>query len=685
MLMNENENNFLPPEWLLDDLPVVAFETGDSGELSYINRGIRPLTGYDPSELLNGGLEKLLPELHRSILGLSSCTADGEDCSEDIQVTTKNGHRYLRVIARQRCDENKECMRGIVLDISDVVLLQQELNRSRERFNRLSDTAMEGIVFIDATGVLDANKAMEDLTGISVDALVGRSPGDIFNDEIVENINGLTEEIGRSLKGETVIQGSDGVEREVEVSGRSFLCEGRPVVSMSVHDISSSRRLEYLQSHDELTDLLNEQGVMPVLRDMMETAMLRKSSLMVMTIRYTRDTATVIRGMSHDLERVMLKTLPMAIADRFKRDFFRTDVLARTGEQEFLSLHTVQRGESLQNIIRVVQKALGIFEEEYMNGIRLKPHIGVTFYPDDYAGTSPSRVLENSRYACEEADHIGERYSLFDHSTYMATKERIEFVRDMIVAIREEECRSCEVYYQPKVNPEGRIVGAEALIRWNNRRWGGDDGMVSPGRFIPVAEEIGLVEDIDFWMLRQAAEDIARWNREITLPHGFQVAVNVSPSHLDAGYLATLDRILKETEIDPPQLELEITERESMRPENEEIIRSIRSRGVCIAVDDFGIDYSSLSRLPKLDVNTIKLDRSYVMNIINDIDYENLVRYTIEMVHSFSYSVVAEGVEDEAQAHKLFNEMNCDKIQGYYYYRPMELADFETVLQQWKD
>jgi EAL domain-containing protein (putative c-di-GMP-specific phosphodiesterase class I) len=231
------------------------------------------------------------------------------------------------------------------------------------------------------------------------------------------------------------------------------------------------------------------------------------------------------------------------------------------------------------------------------------------------------------------------------------------------------------LHYQPKINLASRqLTGVEALIRWNDPR----TGLVAPGRFIPILEETGLIHDVGRWALRTAIDDYLRWNSAGVA--NVRIAVNVSPVQLrNRGFITEIRRAV---DIDPRAasgLELEITESLIMEDVKRgvEILQAIRLMGVSIAIDDFGTGFSSLSYLTKLPVDTLKIDRSFVMDLVDGPEGLALVSTIITLAHSLKLKVVAEGVETEEQS-RLLRLLKCDEFQGYLFSKPVPREILET-------
>ena len=671
---------------LIDAIPEIVFELDPAGAVVCINRAGAGLLGYDPEELTGRPFidfvsaedsERARDRLARFLAG------EAGSSSGELTLVSKNGENRVpcRISAAAILRNGTRCgIRGVIIDISALKEMENRLQKSEERFRKISDMALEGIVFYNGGKIIDANRSFIEMWGYRLEEIVGRDIMDFTARECHPAI------FNHLANGQTSPCEAKGIKRngelfDVEFTTRSFVQDGEKIFAVVIQDISHKKRIEYMQNHDEFTELLNSRGLAGVLKNLMDAAVHRQKKLAAVTISVTPDRLSVVRDVSQELEGILYNAVPLEIAERLKTALFKEDVIARTGGNEFMTVHQLPAAHDVGDSAKLIRKILAVFNEEFVRGIRLVPSIGVTFFPDDGEYKNPAKILQNSRYACEEAMNHGREYMFYDENSHRGTRERFEFVKDLIIAVREEKCRNFVIHYQPKVNPEYRIVGMEALIRWRHPRWNlQPQGLVPPGDFIAVAEDTGLIVEMGNWVLREACRQTRDWQLKDARMNHIQVAVNVSPKQLNREFLSYLDAVLEETGLAPGCLELEITERETIKEKNADIIEQIKLKNISIAIDDFGIDYSSLSKLPKLPVNTIKLDKSYVEKINLDTDYEHLVDSTIKMVHGFRYQVVAEGVEELGQVDKLFRDMQCDKIQGYYFSAPLPAEKFEKML-----
>ncbi|MDQ0153840.1 bifunctional diguanylate cyclase/phosphodiesterase [Robertmurraya andreesenii] len=299
--------------------------------------------------------------------------------------------------------------------------------------------------------------------------------------------------------------------------------------------------------------------------------------------------------------------------------------------------------------------------------------IGVSFYPND--GKDEISLLKNADIAMNRSKYPGgDRITLYSNEMNEEAMKRLELESYLRKALQKEEFFIC---YQPLIDLNtGKVFGSEALIRWNHPRL----GLVSPGDFIPLAEETGLIEEIGSWVLRTACKQNKKW-QQMGLKD-LSVSVNVSANQFgQAKFVKEVKRALKESGMAPEFLTLELTESTMLRniDHSIEVMRALQKLGVRVSIDDFGTGYSSLSYLKDLPINTLKIDRTFINNLHLDTTDIAIVKAIITMGHGLSMKVVAEGVETEAQI-ELLKELKCHYAQGFYLHRPLTTDDFEKAM-----
>jgi EAL domain-containing protein (putative c-di-GMP-specific phosphodiesterase class I) len=352
-----------------------------------------------------------------------------------------------------------------------------------------------------------------------------------------------------------------------------------------------------------------------------------------------------------------------------------SDTVARYAGDEFTMIlrHIVQRDDVMriaEKIVRVMEVPLTLADGAELH---ITASIGVSFYPDDAANAE--RLLKHADVAMYSAKGLGRN----NFQTYVAVPEESHQQRLALEAkLRNAEKNGeLRVYYQPQVQTETEdICGMEALIRWEHPEL----GMISPGFFIPLAEENGLIVSIGEWVLRTACADAQRWQSRFNLD--LRVGVNLSALQLrQPGLVDVVAGVLRDTGIEPRLVELEVTESISVKsiPNLLETLQGLRELGCHISIDDFGTGQSSLDYIKRFPADRIKIDQTFVRNIGVDPDDEAIVRATISMAHNLGRAVVAEGVEIEPHLEFLRGE-GCEELQGYLFCRPLPAASFENLL-----
>ena len=359
--------------------------------------------------------------------------------------------------------------------------------------------------------------------------------------------------------------------------------------------------------------------------------------------------------------------LLIEVASRLRESLRSTDLLARFGGDEFAVLLTdidpSQAGDVAAKLISNVSKSMTIDGHQLIMTVS----IGVSVYPDD--GSNTVAILKNADAAMYRSkEHGRNRLTFFSAEMNERVERRLLLENKLRRAL---ETYNFKLHYQPKWDTESlKMIGVEALIRWHDE----DEGDIPPSEFIPLAEECGLIDSIDRWVLRTACEQILNFQSDGL--DKLQLSVNLSPVHfLRSDVSELVANVLAETKFPADKLELEITE-SILGPEIDNVreqLQEVRDLGVEVAIDDFGTAYSSLSRLKKLPVTTLKIDRSF-MNDLNDDDNGTIVKTIITMAKSLGLMVVAEGVETIDQ-YLLVKQYGCNTVQGFLFGRPVPIDE----------
>jgi len=409
-------------------------------------------------------------------------------------------------------------------------------------------------------------------------------------------------------------------------------------MAFALDHIAKEERLNYLAMYDSLTGLANRTLFLERLDQFIHAASPMGNKVAVVLADIER-----FRTVNESLGRQAGDAVIKQLAERLASGAGKAE-LARVGTDHFVIVLQAIKGKS--EITRRIESLWqGCLAEPFrVSGaeLRISAKFGVTLFPND--GADAELLLRNADAALAKAKELGERCVFYTSALTTRTGERLTLESRLRQALEKGEF---VLHYQPKVELDARrIVGVEALIRWQSPEL----GLVPPGKFIPLMEETGLILDVGAWALDRAIEDHFRWTKA-GLPAP-RVAVNVSAIQLRRrDFVATVEECLKRGAT-PAGVDLEITESTVMEDIQGSIgkLKAIRALGLSIAIDDFGTGYSSLGYLAKLPVQTLKIDRSFIMAMLNDPDTMTLVSTIISLAHSLRLKVVAEGVETEDQA-----------------------------------
>ncbi|TAJ19252.1 MAG: EAL domain-containing protein, partial [Rugosibacter sp.] len=366
------------------------------------------------------------------------------------------------------------------------------------------------------------------------------------------------------------------------------------------------------------------------------------------------------------------------IATRLKEMLDETYILARFSADNF-SIATRGDGEGT-GIAHVLEKILsGIQNQPFLIGeqeLRASARAGISSYPAD--GEDVETLLHNAEAALKKAKLSGDKYLFYAPEFNARVAEKLSLENKLRRALEQNQL---VLHYQPKVDlKSGQICGLEALLRWNDP----ETGLVPPMKFIPLLEETGMILEAGRWALTQAVSDARTWQAKgLRAP---RIAVNVSPIQLQQkDFVSMVASVIGGTGNETVELELEITESLIMQDirTNIQKLKAIREMGIEVAIDDFGTGYSSLSYIAKLPVNTLKIDRAFIINMTSNSDDLSIVSTIISLAHSLNLRVVAEGVETKEQAN-LLRLLKCNEIQGFLFSLGVPAEQIETFLHEKK-
>jgi len=545
---------------------------------------------------------------------------------------------------------------------------------------RVFENSAEGIIITDANNrILMVNKVFSAVTGYAPDDVIGINPrllssgrqSAAFYQQLWESLRTSGE-----WRGEIENRRKNG-EYYPEWLNISVVRDDNGEISNFVavfSDLTNHKRVEerlnFLTHYDALTSLPNRLLFSERLEQALEIAKRTDATLAVIFLDIDRfklinDTVGPATG---DL-------LLLEISQRLSNCIGDGDTVARLGGDEFaLILGRVSHPNEAATRAVAIQKALHRPIELAGHEFHLSAAIGISIYPDD-ASTAESLTTNADSAMYSAVENGGNTYRFFHQEMNQNSAERMLLEGKLHGALERGELM---VYFQPLVSAQsGRITGAEALLRWYQPDLG---GFVSPATFIPLLEETGLIVEVGEWVLRTACKENQRW-REIT-GHDYFVAVNLSAIQLSDPLLQNqVERILLETALPPHCLEIELTESAIMRDTKRgiELLNAFRQIGIKLSVDDFGTGYSSLSYLKQLPINTLKIDRSFIIDTPNDKEAASITKAIVALGHSLQLEIIAEGVETAEQV-SFLRDAGADILQGFYFSCAISATDFRQLV-----
>lgn len=657
--------------WLLDLASLRLIE---------VNAALCRMLGYSAEEMLGRQPFDFVDEENSKIFAYQATQV--EECRQrhyEVVMRHKDGHDVVvRLHATNMPVSNGETPQQAFAFISDIT----EWRRNEEQLRIAAtffETTSEAITVTDANNrIVAINPAFSQITGYSEEETLGRDPGFLSagrNDAaFYQDMWHTLQTVGR-WQGEIWNRRKNG---EIYPEWLSIVAirDAQEVVRqyMAVFsDITKRKKDEakiwHQANYDALTGLPNRNLFKDRLDQAMHAAQRESERLALLYIDLDR-----FKWVNDTLGHASGDLLLQEAGRRLRHSVRETDTVARLGGDEFIVLLNEIKGTA--DVDRIATLLLHRLSEPFeLDGREafVSASIGITLYPGD-AGEM-EQLLGNADAAMYIAKEHGRNgFHYFTQEMNDAAQRRLKLEADLRRALEREELT---LAYQPILTVDGEVVGAEALLRWNHPEL----GAISPDEFIPLAEEIGLIVEIERWVMRKACTETVSLQQRSGKP--LSIAVNISSVQCKSDQCQkVLGSVLEDTGLDPTCLKLEITERVMMQNTEQVVamLSDLRSMGVRLAVDDFGTGYSSLSYLKQFPVDLLKIDRTFVHGLPTDRDDVALVEAIIVMGHSLNLAVVAEGVEQSEQLTFLAS-LGCDMVQGFYFSKPLSYDDYAAYLE----
>lgn len=652
----------------------------------YVSPSHKDTLGYEPQELIGTNVFHYIhPDDLKPQPRSATSKRDALGGLDNIRFKHKNGSwvwlgASTRAIRDPRTGE-KTGMVAIARDITAQLEAARELHRREERFRSLTSLSADWYWETDTelrfTFVSDG---LYHRLGLDPALLLGLRLSAIVANQLEAGFVSCIQSMEarhpfRDLIFPVELISHPGTMRFVRVSGEPFsengvFCGYRGVTSDVTKEVRTAKELERLATQDMLTELPNRALLETRLQQRLQGANTLPQAVFFIDLDNFKE---VNDSLGHAAGDTLLKQ----IAARLRQSVRPGDIVARLGGDEFVVVAECKHGST--TAVRIAEKISAAIGETVLidvHEINAAASIGVSLSPQD--GETGESLLQNADTALYRAKEAGGKtYRFFTTEMGTASRERLRLQAALRHALERNEF---EVYYQPRVDLKTlEMTGMEALLRWTHPEM----GSISPAQFIPLAEEIGLIEDIGDWVLHRATIQTREWMTRYNRP--LRISVNLSARQLrNTKLLASVRHALRASCLPPELLELELTETGLMEdPElAASLLKELKTFGLHLSVDDFGTGYSSLAYLCRFPLDCLKLDRSFLLQKHpEDVSPLKLAEAIINLAHALNLSVVAEGVETKEHLGFL-NAAQCDEIQGFCISRPLPAAEFEKLIQR---
>ncbi|SDU01311.1 bifunctional diguanylate cyclase/phosphodiesterase [Halopseudomonas salegens] len=661
----------------------------DTLSIIEINHSFTEQLGYQPEPVLGQTPEQagLWHDKARTRALLEAAKSDQNLKGHELIVKHRQGHNMTCELSTALLTINRlPCLLISFKDVSARKKAERALRASEQKFALAFKASPDSISLTerDSGRYIEVNEGFTGLTGYSADEVIGKTAQDlgIWADyqqraDMVAELN----EKGQVRDREMRARGKFGQELLASVSVQPLLLDGQNCMLITARDITEQKlieaRIKHLAYHDALTDLPNRTLLADRLKQ--SISLYKRVNLRGALMFFDLDHFKNINdSLGHSCGDAVLQT----VTQRLLATVRKQDTVARLGGDEFVVLLSGLEADHDQCLLHIrgtaekLRKALAQPMHIEGHALELSVSIGIAVLPEH--GDNPEDLLKRADIALYRVKESGRNgIAFFEQAMQLAASERLTIESELRQAITQGQF---QLHYQPQIQADNhRIVGAEALIRWQHP----ERGMISPASFIPVLEESGMILSAGQWVVTEACQHIRRLLDGHMLTENFRLSVNISPRQFrQQDFVEQIEQAIRDSAIPASYLVLEITESIVIQDINDTIakMQQLRALGVSFAIDDFGTGYSSLSYLKRLPLDTLKIDQSFVRDCTQDPNDAEIIRTIVALGLNLHLKLIAEGVEQQEQLDFLV-KLNCHAYQGFLYSPAVAEDDFMRLLE----
>lgn len=674
--LKESEARF---RTLIDHAPEAIFVLNTCEQtIVQTNQQLSTLLGFTEAELTKAHLTDLLTDSQDIQSAIDRCLKGEVTCVEWRLVRHHHSPIICEVRLVQLPSSGHNLIRASLLDITN----RKQSEIQMRKLSRALEQTGDAIIITDQQGTIEyVNPTFEEMSGYHSDEIIGQNNNilssgkhtDAFYRDLwltITHGNVFNAVFTNRRKDGSVYYEEKTISPLKDDSGKitHFISSGRDISER----MEIQERMQYLAHHDALTELPNRL----LLFDRLEQAIYRctRSKGLFSILFLDLDRFKIINDtLGHDTGDLVLQK----VASRLREELRATDTIARLGGDEFAILLEDVKSISdvtkvAQNIINTLSKPIHVHQHE----LYITTSIGISTFPAD--GEDANHLLKNADIAMYQAKHLGkDTYQIYDKNMNALTDKHFTLEKELRQALENDQF---EVYYQPKIDLQTQqIIGSEALLRWIHPAM----GIISPADFIPLLEETGMIIDVGEWVMHTVCQQVKHW-LAMDLNPG-KVAVNLSVRQFSSPDIESkLIDIIKQNELSTDMIEIEITESLLIKNQNsaQRVLASLSQNQISLALDDFGTGYSSLSYLKRFPIDVLKIDQSFIRDLLHNPDDTALVNSIIAMAKALNLMIVAEGIETKEQYDHLAQQ-GCEIGQGYLISRPIDKVQFTHFLREY--